>query len=35
MKVGVVKLLGEKNVGYLDYLLKPELKESWGGPFNG
>jgi len=24
----VGKLLGEKNVGYLDYLLRPELKAS-------
>ena len=35
IKVGAAKLLGEKNVGYLDYLLKPQLKESWEGPFNG
>jgi hypothetical protein len=35
IKAGAAKLLGEKNVGYLDYLLKPNLKESWEGPFNG
>lgn len=35
IKAGAAKLLGEKNVGYWDYFLKPELKESWEGPFNG
>lgn len=35
IKAGAVKLLGEKSVGYLDYFLKPDLKESWEGPFNG
>jgi hypothetical protein len=35
IKVGAAKLLGEKNVGYLDYFLSPNLKESWEGPFNG
>ena len=28
-------LLGEANVGRLNYYLKPELKNSLGGPFNG
>jgi hypothetical protein len=35
IKVCAAKLLGEKNVGYLDYFLSPNLKESWEGPFNG
>ena len=34
IKAGAAKLLGEKNVGYLDYFLKRKLKESWEGPFN-
>ena len=29
------RLLGERAVGTLEFMLKPRLKESWGGPFNG
>jgi FkbM family methyltransferase len=33
---GILKpLIGEINLGRLDYLVKPELRDSWGGPFNG
>jgi nucleoside-diphosphate-sugar epimerase len=28
VKVVTAKLLGEKNVGYLDYLLRPQFKDS-------
>lgn len=31
----VARLLGQRNLGRLDYLLKPRLRDSWGGPFNG
>lgn len=31
----VKRLLGERNLGRLDYFLKPRMKESWGGAFNG
>lgn len=31
----VVRLLGPHNVGRLEYLLKPALRQSWGGAFNG
>jgi hypothetical protein len=29
------RLLGERNLGYFDYLTKPSLKSIWGGAFNG
>jgi hypothetical protein len=29
------RLIGEKNLGRLEYLLKPDLKNELGGPFNG
>jgi hypothetical protein len=35
INVWIKKLLGEANVGRLNYYLKPELKKSLGGPFNG
>jgi hypothetical protein len=28
-------LLGDKNVGRLDYLLRRQSKDAWGGPLNG
>jgi hypothetical protein len=28
-------LLGDRNVGRLDYLLRRQSKDVWGGPFNG
>jgi hypothetical protein len=35
MKNVVMKILGQRISGRLEYLLKPELRTSWGGPFNG
>jgi hypothetical protein len=35
MKNVVMKILGPRNSGRLDYFLRPELRSSWGGPFNG
>jgi len=37
MNIGkrIAKLLGERNLGRLDYVLKPGLRSTWGGPFNG
>lgn len=29
------RVLGPQAIGMLEYVLKPSLKESWGGPFNG
>lgn len=34
-KAFLKRLLGDKLTGKLEYLLKPSLKESWGGPMNG
>ena len=31
----VARLLGASNLGRLDYVFKPWLRKSWGGPFNG
>ncbi len=31
----VANIIGQANLGRLDYLLKPRLRRSWGGPFNG
>lgn len=28
------KIIGERMLGVVDYIRKPELKKSWGGPFN-
>src|SRR5438105_1327333 len=28
-------LLGASNLGRLDYVFRPWLRKSWGGPFNG
>jgi len=28
-------MVGERNLGRLDYLLRPRLRNTWGGPFNG
>jgi len=28
-------LLGEQTIGAAEYLLRPGLRQSWGGPFNG
>lgn len=35
MRKRIAKLLGERNLGRLDYVLKPGLRNTWGGPFNG
>jgi hypothetical protein len=35
IKTIVANLIGQGNLGRLDYLLKPRLRRSWGGPFNG
>ena len=35
IKSVIRRLLGEKNVGRLDYLLKYQSKNPWGGPLNG
>jgi hypothetical protein len=35
IKAIVADLIGQENLGRLDYLLKPRLRRSWGGPFNG
>ena len=29
------KIVGEKIMGMVDYFRHPELRNSWGGPFNG
>ena len=35
MKNLALSILGPRTCGRLDYLFKPSLKSSWGGPFNG
>jgi len=35
IKTIVANLIGPENLGRLDYLFKPRLRRSWGGPFNG
>jgi hypothetical protein len=35
LKRRIARLLGERNLGRLDYVLKPGLRAGWGGPFNG
>src|SRR6266404_4144671 len=35
IKAIVANLIGQENLGRLDYLLKPRLRRSWGGPLNG
>lgn len=31
----MVELLGDRNVGHLEYFLRPGQRNLWGGPFNG
>ncbi len=35
LKKYFIKWLGPTNLGYIDYYLRPALKKSWGGAFNG
>jgi hypothetical protein len=35
LKALAKQLLGEANLGRLEFFRQPELRESWGGPFNG
>ena len=35
IKTTIRGLLGERNFGRLEYVFKPKLASSWGGPFNG
>lgn len=35
LKSALMRLLGERTIGKAEYYLKPSLKGSWGGPFNG
>ena len=35
LKAALAKMLGEQALGALEYWRKPQLKASWGGPFNG
>ena len=35
MKAIIKKIIGNKNLGRIDYFLKPEYKKVWGGAFNG
>jgi hypothetical protein len=34
-KKAIMRILGSKNAGRLEYYFKPHLKTSYGGPFNG
>ena len=35
VKASIKRLIGDKNLGRMDYLLRPGLKNGFGGPFNG
>lgn len=35
MKETIKKIVGQKLIGFYDFLRHPEHKSSWGGPFNG
>jgi hypothetical protein len=35
IKGSLKSLVGERMLGRMDYFLKPQLVDSWGGPFNG
>jgi len=35
IKSALTKILGLKNIGKLEYFINNDLKEVWGGPFNG
>jgi hypothetical protein len=35
IKSAIRNVLGESNMGRLDYIRNPGLRQSWGGPFNG
>jgi len=35
IKQTIGTLIGPRNMGRLDFIRNPGLKESWGGPFNG
>jgi hypothetical protein len=35
LRSSIARILGPRTMGYLDYICRPELKEGFGGPFNG
>jgi hypothetical protein len=35
LRTAIYRRLGEKNIGRLEFLLEPALKDELGGPFNG